>query len=236
MPNTSICCRCGTSDNGKDVCERCKRKDRLRTAARKVCFTYDDNQILAIEEFIEILKDDGWGRALDSLGEYWSKQLDRYHREKAGSISLLKKGTKDGVSKEAIKKGLDKYYNCRYWWEFKIADEFINIEVQIANVQAIGLSHVTPRWDAERRELWFGDTLCKRFRQPAKNQVRILVEFQESGWVTKIDDPLPGDREIDTRQRPADTVHKLNNNPCLVFELDGTSEAILWSIKEIFTS
>src|SRR5262249_44432444 len=50
-----------------------------------------------------------------------------------------------------------------------------------------------PKWDADRRELWYGAVLCKRYRRPAPNQEKILAAFEEDGWPGRIDDPLdPG--------------------------------------------
>ena len=85
-----------------------------------------------------------------------------------------------------------------------------------------------PRWDRERREFWFGDRLCKTFRQPAPNQTRILDAFEECGWPPRIDDPLPPRRDSDRRQRLADAAKGLNNNGVVRFELDGTTEGVLW--------
>ncbi|MBI2808657.1 MAG: hypothetical protein HYX68_27020 [Planctomycetes bacterium] len=91
-----------------------------------------------------------------------------------------------------------------------------------------------PRWDADRAELWFGNRLCKRFRQKAKNQRIILATFQDDDWPSRIDDPLSPDPdpETDNRQRLADAVRRLNKNPCILFELDGTSEGILWAPRQ----
>ena len=106
------------------------------------------------------------------------------------------------------------------------------MNVAVAAIQAPSPPPPKPRWDAERRELYFGGALCKKFRQPAKNQEPILQSFEEEGWPSRIDDPLPGDPEADTRQRLADAVRALNaKNAAILFELDGTSEGILWSPK-----
>ncbi len=90
-----------------------------------------------------------------------------------------------------------------------------------------------PRWDTEHRELSFGGKLCKKFRQPAENQTRLLDAFEESGWPTSIDDPIPPSRSGDQRQRLADTVRGLNKNSngMIRFELDGTGESVIWKPK-----
>jgi hypothetical protein len=87
-----------------------------------------------------------------------------------------------------------------------------------------------PTWDGHRRELWFGDILVKRFRQPAKNQETILAAFQEEGWPPRIDDPLSGDNLSDAKDRLHESVRRLNvqQHPLIRFESDGTGEGILW--------
>ena len=85
-----------------------------------------------------------------------------------------------------------------------------------------------PRWDSECRELWFREKLCKRFRQPAPNQTRLLGAFEESGWPPRMDDPIPPAGNLDQRQRLADTVRGLNKNGVIQFELDGTTEGVIW--------
>jgi hypothetical protein len=54
------------------------------------------------------------------------------------------------------------------------------------------VARLVPFWDAETRELWLGEHLVKRFRQPAENQVRILAAFEEENWPKSLSDPLPG--------------------------------------------
>jgi hypothetical protein len=90
-----------------------------------------------------------------------------------------------------------------------------------------------PRWDSERRELWYGDTFCKHFRQPAKNQEPILASFEEQGWPKRIDDPITPKGQDSNRQAVADAVYALNKNDYLHFELDGTKEGILWSANPL---
>jgi hypothetical protein len=91
---------------------------------------------------------------------------------------------------------------------------------------------IKPRWDKVRRELWYGDHCCKRFRQRAPNQETILDVFQEEGWPARIDDPLPGSADMVRRQRLADTVRGLNSNSHIQFELDGTTEGVIWEPKD----
>jgi hypothetical protein len=89
-----------------------------------------------------------------------------------------------------------------------------------------------PEWDNQRRELKFDGKLVKRLRQRAENQQRILDEFEEQGWPSRIDDPLPGTSTISRSQRLADTLKRLNkNNQFLIFRRDGTTEGVIWEPK-----
>jgi hypothetical protein len=90
-----------------------------------------------------------------------------------------------------------------------------------------------PRWDSATRTLYFGDQVCKKFRQPAKNQELILAAFQELGWPPRIDDPLPGGC-VTPAQRLADTLTALKEQrpkQLIDFSTDGRSDekkGILW--------
>jgi hypothetical protein len=91
-----------------------------------------------------------------------------------------------------------------------------------------------PRWIAERRELWFGNTIIKRFRTPAANQETLLTVFEEENWTHRIDDPFPsGHQTVMAMERLRSTVKALNQHhvtPNVVrFEMDGTGQAVLWT-------
>ena len=86
-----------------------------------------------------------------------------------------------------------------------------------------------PQWDDQTRELRWGDAVCKRFRQRAANQTRVLGVFEEEKWPRRIDDPLPQARDMDPKRRLRDTVKALNHNLKHVgFECDGTGEGVIW--------
>jgi hypothetical protein len=90
----------------------------------------------------------------------------------------------------------------------------------------------SPIWDRDLRELRVGESVIKRFRQPARNQTVVLASFQELLWPRRIDDPLTGNSEIEPKRRLRDTVFALNRNHVtanvLVFEADGTGTGIIW--------
>jgi hypothetical protein len=87
----------------------------------------------------------------------------------------------------------------------------------------------TPRWDADRRELWFGETLCKRYRRPAIHQEKILATFQEDNWPARIDDPLPPG----ALRQCLDSINSALKGSPLIFEGDGTGCGILWRVRPI---
>ncbi|QDU08672.1 hypothetical protein [Gimesia aquarii] len=94
-------------------------------------------------------------------------------------------------------------------------------------------TEIKPIWHDIRRELWFGQSLVKRFKWPAINQEMILMVFHEEGWPTRIDDPLPPKEEVDTKRRLNDTIKSLNRNqaaPLIRFRGDGTGEGIIWEV------
>jgi hypothetical protein len=91
-------------------------------------------------------------------------------------------------------------------------------------------SGARPRWDAERRTLYYGDQACKVFRQKPGHQETILQTFEDDGWPARIDDPLPGGSTADPGQRLRNAIRNLNDNQrpqSLRFRCDGR-EGVLW--------
>ncbi len=89
----------------------------------------------------------------------------------------------------------------------------------------------TPRWNSEVRELLVGHTLVKCFRYAAVNQEKVLAAFEEEGWPSRIDDPLPPEPEQDPKRRLNDTIKCLNRkqaNRLLHFRGDGTGQRVVW--------
>ena len=89
----------------------------------------------------------------------------------------------------------------------------------------------TPQWDGQRRVLRFEGQVVKHFKVPSSNQEVILAAFQEEGWPTAIDDPLPFAVDLAPKYRLRQAIRRLNNNQenrLLRFRGDGTGERILW--------
>ncbi len=96
--------------------------------------------------------------------------------------------------------------------------------------EAPAAAPLTPRWDGETRTLYYGDTVCKVFRQKPGNQEIILRTFQDDGWPSRVDDPLTGKENVDPRQRLNDAARGLNRSQatkCLRFRCDG-NQGIFW--------
>jgi len=91
-----------------------------------------------------------------------------------------------------------------------------------------------PHYDLMRRQLWFAGELVKYFRVPAQNQELILMAFEEEGWPRHIDDPLPGQPDIEPIRRLQDAIRRLNGNlrGKLRFRGRGDGRGIRWQATE----
>lgn len=91
----------------------------------------------------------------------------------------------------------------------------------------------TPRWDPIGRTLWFGATLIKRLKVPARNQDLVLAAFEEQKWPPWIDDPIPPTHGINPKDRLHNTLSRLNmsHRRCLIhFVGNGTGRGIGWEL------
>jgi hypothetical protein len=84
------------------------------------------------------------------------------------------------------------------------------------------------RWDSETHEFWFGDKLLKRYMRPAARQELILAAFQEMGWPSHIEDPLPPGALRDTIRHLNDS---LPDDSPIRFGGDGKGEGVF--LKDI---
>ncbi len=100
-----------------------------------------------------------------------------------------------------------------------------------ANGNGSGPKPPAPRWDADRRQLWFREQLVKCYRVPAASQETILAAFEEDGWPPRIDDPLGHINGHDPQERLHEAVKGLNRGQMrrlLVFHRDGSGEGVTW--------
>jgi hypothetical protein len=94
-------------------------------------------------------------------------------------------------------------------------------------------ARVVPHWDADLQELRVNGLIVKQFKVPAPNQEMVLAAFQEEGWPTRIDDPLPPQAEQDPKRRLHDTIVSLNRthkHRLIRFMGDGSGEGVRWTI------
>jgi hypothetical protein len=111
-------------------------------------------------------------------------------------------------------------------------------EVALADWAGFAVSTIKPRWDAGRRELWYGERRVKRLDSKASNQATVLAAFEEEGWPPRIDDPLPMVDGMDPQERLHETVKRLNREQTesvLTFHRDGSGQGVSWrpSVGEV---
>lgn len=92
---------------------------------------------------------------------------------------------------------------------------------------------VLPDWNKSLGELRFDGQLIKRVRRlkAATNVTRILDAFQETGWPSQMDDPIPEEPSLQQTptQRLQETVKSLNQGlKAIHFRTDGTGEGVVW--------
>jgi hypothetical protein len=100
----------------------------------------------------------------------------------------------------------------------EIAPDFCTEVARAANattrqpIEAHRSGTESPRRNGEACQLWSAKLLIKEFRPPAVNQELVLAAFEEEGWPSRIDDPLPSTSNIDPRGRLHDTIKALNRH------------------------
>jgi hypothetical protein len=77
---------------------------------------------------------------------------------------------------------------------------------------ATGLRALRPRWDGGLREFRLGPVVVKRFEEAAPNQELLLGAFEEQDFSQHIDDPIPPESGLLSRERLRDTVKRLNRS------------------------
>jgi hypothetical protein len=106
-----------------------------------------------------------------------------------------------------------------------------------------------PYYDVDRRELWLGEFVLKRFEKPAENQEAIPIAFEDAAkknggrWPVKVLDPISGIC-VSRVKRLHDALDPLNAAIlegaveaaapyCLEFRSDGTGRGIRWEIATV---
>jgi hypothetical protein len=100
-------------------------------------------------------------------------------------------------------------------------------------------SEQSPLWDGMNRTLAIGGQIIKRFKVPADAQETILTAFQEEGWPTTIDDPLPPIDGQVRKQRLHNTINALNRGQpvkVIQFRGNGKGTAVSWELRKSSSS
>jgi hypothetical protein len=93
---------------------------------------------------------------------------------------------------------------------------------------------LTPGYDQPNRLLVWGRHALKQFRQPSANQELILTAAEELEWECWFDDPLPGGRSGNPKERLHDAIKNLNRcqfPPLVRFKGDGTGRRVGWELR-----
>lgn len=94
---------------------------------------------------------------------------------------------------------------------------------------------IRPSWDKNARELRLRGVLVKQFQVPARNQELVLDAFEEEGWPSHLDDPLPPSDELLATRRLHNTITRLNQcqtNPLIRFGADGRGLGVRWALHD----
>jgi hypothetical protein len=96
------------------------------------------------------------------------------------------------------------------------------------------LGRLCPRYHRQGRAFVWGRHVLKRFRQPSRNQERVLLAAEELGWPAWFDDPLPPGRGRNPKVRLHDTIKCLNRHqrpPVIRFLGDGSGRRVGWELR-----
>lgn len=106
-------------------------------------------------------------------------------------------------------------------------------ELGMSSNNASAACMTRPSWNRDALELSFEGEVVRRIERPdrAVNLIRLLNAFEEDGWPSRIDDPLPFTTDT---QRIHKMVNSLNRGLTRIsFHADGTCEGIRWQRKSM---
>jgi hypothetical protein len=92
---------------------------------------------------------------------------------------------------------------------------------------------LVPRWDRDRRELYIGASLVKRFKIPSQCQESILAAFEENNWAQRIDDPLivrAGQTRSDCLKESIESLNRSQRQPRIRFLQVAESGQVAWEL------
>ena len=92
-----------------------------------------------------------------------------------------------------------------------------------------------PRWYRPGRRLWWRGELVKEFHVAAYSQECILDRFEEQGWPTHVDDPLPKADAATAKRRLRAAIQNLNRKqlkPLIHFQGNGRGTGVCWELTQ----
>ena len=193
--------------------------------------------LLEARECAEDVREDAWQFAVEMpalLEAGCTRSALRWLVARGLVVSAVEK-TRRGAKSRSFGRGSKLSFSDRTC--FTLTSSGIATAKALRPISATGTSTASvakdlrPRWDAEMRELWLGDSLVKAFKQPAPNQETILAAFDEDGWPPRIDNPLSPPPDDDGKRRLHDAITRLNRhqkNALLHFRSDNNGDGVRW--------
>jgi hypothetical protein len=106
------------------------------------------------------------------------------------------------------------------------ARRYANLRRAIGEPVLDGGTTSLPHWDSDSGQLHYKDKLVRTVKGGAKNIRLVLDAFEEEGWPSRIDSPLPGGV---SSSKLRETIQSINTGLTDInFKADGTSKGILW--------
>jgi hypothetical protein len=133
-------------------------------------------------------------------------------------------------------------FGYRHWFEERVSQvhEAIGERLLKASDDHPSKAREGPRWDSERRELWYGQKRLKTLPARAKHQRSILDEFEVQNWPPVIKDPLVPRQHDTPRERLKYAIKALNrglrkaaagNSPIEFKQVDNYT-SVTWVVQE----
>jgi len=103
---------------------------------------------------------------------------------------------------------------------------------------ASNIATLRPRWDRQVRTLFIAVQVVKRYAVPAVCQVAVLNAFEEEGWPTYVDDPIPPSNGQDPKLRLHNTINALNRShltrsQLIRFKGNGDGQGVCWELGPV---
>jgi hypothetical protein len=168
----------------------------LKPIFLKRCFASASNQAarigFGIQAYAVPLLGEGWGQWSEiSLPPTWRSFGERIDR----AIEEGFRGDYFGVLEGDVRDRLVKFIRYLLGQRWGIA--YLGLDVGTGGSSGSPKSRPSkPKWDEKNRTLHYGETLCRLYKTKARNQFRILRDFEAQGWPTSIPNPWGEDADL----------------------------------------